>query len=76
MNGNSKVKKLMAGGNKIVSCEIKKKGSDGYTEVHAKFDNDMEVVAFGFYKDEHSFTAAQFVGLTLREAQSVAVRAK
>lgn len=70
MNGNSKVKKLMAGGNKTVSCQIKKKGSDNYMQVHVKFDNDMEVIAFGFYKDEQSFTEEQFIGLTLRQVQA------
>ena len=60
---------------KIVSCEIgpypKTTWAFAMPKVRATFDSGESKVLFGFYPDEISFKAAEFIGLTEQEARSL-----
>lgn len=72
MNGNSKVKKLMAGGNKIVSCEFKKARS-GFVSLEGEFDNGQKCTVIELFDERVRLEEKDFIGLTIREAQAMHV---
>ena len=72
MNKNSIKFCLLAGRNKIISCEFKTT-RDGIKQLHAKFDNGKECIVIEFFVEEVTLKEESFLGLTIREAQALHV---
>jgi hypothetical protein len=64
----------MSDNRKIVSARITtlpKKMFDPMPQVYVKLEDGKEELLFDYYPDEISFTAEEFVGLTVSEAASL-----